>query len=235
LNLHNDSSSKLGEKSLITLLINPNGTIINTFSNLDFRTDINIPTSTDTYINIGFIGDVTVPTYDIYDFNGDEITPTVVVTSNNVNLQLSEIPNTISIYDLDIYTNITVEISNDNISFTNIYTSSSPSGDISLNLSKEFFDNNLITYKLSDNTIDRIKYSNSYISEITRESVVGDSTTSGRNISSLVRAFRTQIPLTDDGNRFVDSYILVTLEFDNNNNSKFLLHDVITYYSQQSI
>jgi len=82
-------------------------------------------------------------------------------------------------------------------------------------------------------TVSRIKYSNSYIDEISIESATSSS--SYDKIKRLGRAWRSQIPLTSNSNRFVDSYIIITLEFDNNSDKLFKLHDVITKYRQHNI
>ena len=81
-------------------------------------------------------------------------------------------------------------------------------------------------------TVDRIIYENSYIDPITK---VTKLTAPNKTVSYLARAFRTQVPQTQDGNRFVDSYLLVTFEFDNIDNLNFKLHDVISYYREAKI
>jgi hypothetical protein len=125
---HNDPNSKLGSKAYITVLINPNGNIVNQFDNLDLRTQV-------------------------LDELGAEV----------------------------------------------------------------------------DRTVSRITYSNSYISPITRETILSGT---DKNMSYLTRMFRTQVPLTSSGKRMADTYLLVTLEFDNEGNNTFKLHDIITYYRE---
>jgi len=80
--------------------------------------------------------------------------------------------------------------------------------------------------------VDRIIYQNSYIDPITKVTKLNDP---NKTVSYLARAFRTQVPQTQDGNRFVDSYLLVTFEFDNIDNLNFKLHDVISYYREAKI
>lgn len=50
------------------------------------------------------------------------------------------------------------------------------------------------------------------------------------NTSRTARCWTTRVPVTADGDRFVDQYLLTTLNFDNNNNKLFKLHDLITHY-----
>lgn len=127
------SNSKAKSTSSITLLINPNGNIVNTFENLDLRTDV--------YCE------------GLYPFSNDGA--------------LNE-------------------------------------------------------------TVSRIVYGNSYLED---KYVEANVFSEYPNIKRLIRKWRTQVPLTDNGNRFVDTYLKVRIEFDNNNNKAFVLRDVVTSYS----
>ena len=79
-------------------------------------------------------------------------------------------------------------------------------------------------------TVDRIKFSNSYLrgsTSVVKPIILTDIR---KNTSRLVRSWRTQVPLTPSGSRFVDSYLITTFEFDNRNGMMFKMHDLITHY-----
>lgn len=80
-------------------------------------------------------------------------------------------------------------------------------------------------------TVSRLKFSNSYIHEISIEAAVGGSTVDPQTagLKRLARQWRAQVPLAN-GNRFVDTHMILKLEYDNNKNKLFKLHDVITIY-----
>ena len=90
-------------------------------------------------------------------------------------------------------------------------------------------ENSPVNRDLVNETISRAKFKNSYISEISVESATSGLTP---KIKRLARSWRAQVPLTANGNRFVDTYLMLTLEFDNNSNKLFKLHDVITYFRE---
>jgi len=77
-----------------------------------------------------------------------------------------------------------------------------------------------------DDTVSSIEYSNSYLSPIT---VTTDPGSVSSEITRLVRSWRTRVPQTAGGNRFVDSYILAKLVFDNSTSRKFSLRGVTTH------
>lgn len=92
-------------------------------------------------------------------------------------------------------------------------------------------DKNAPLYKdIVEETVSRIKFSNSYIHEISTEAAPEGLETA--RLKRLARKWRAQVPQTANGNRFIDSYLLLTLEFDNNNNKLFKLHDIITKFRQ---
>lgn len=76
----------------------------------------------------------------------------------------------------------------------------------------------------------RLKFSNSYINEIDVES--NSTNMDYSKLRRFLRSWRMQVPLTQNSNRFVDSYLMLTIEFDNNNNKMFKLRDVTTNFRQ---
>ena len=77
-----------------------------------------------------------------------------------------------------------------------------------------------------DETIQYLQFKNSYL-----EQSIGDGLSTPSELNRLARAWRVQVPLTDNDNRFVDSYLLVTLKYTHSGSTgdKFVLHDVTTY------
>lgn len=102
-----------------------------------------------------------------------------------------------------------------------------------IELRTDVYNNSLYSFDNSDiidETISRAVFSNSYIEPFSIES---DSYSEFPNISRLIRRWRMKVPLTNNGNRMVDTYMIVKFEYDNNSNKTFRLHDVITTYSNQ--
>jgi hypothetical protein len=255
---NNNPNSKLGDKSYITLLINPNSNIINSFDNLDFRTEVSLNNNTgyikgiklDYTISEATQGDENyiVNTNTLIDYNDDELiyinlapkitgelTRSLVITYTGPDLYSSE-PLLFKLKTLNLQaigadvSDIKVYVTGDLDSYK--YVTTVPSVPETTTYSVDFtpytpnfnFDN--------FGTVDRIIYENSYIDPITKATKLSDP---GKTVSYLARAFRTQVPQTQDGNRFVDSYLLVTFEFDNIDNLNFKLHDVISYYREAKI
>lgn len=77
-------------------------------------------------------------------------------------------------------------------------------------------------------TINRIKFSNSYIPEISSEAIVSDYEVN--TAKRFLRKWRMQVPLTQNSNRFADSYMLATFEYDNNNNKSLKITDITAYF-----
>jgi len=77
-----------------------------------------------------------------------------------------------------------------------------------------------------DETVQYLQFKNSYL-----EQNIGGGLTPPSELNRLARAWRVQVPLTDNDNRFVDSYLLVTLKYTHSGSTgdKFVLHDVTTY------
>jgi hypothetical protein len=78
-------------------------------------------------------------------------------------------------------------------------------------------------------TISTAIYQNSYLAPQTVN------LTPGSNISRLARVWRTKVPLTTNNKRFIDTYLMATLRFDNTTNNKYILHDIITYIRQAKV
>lgn len=80
-------------------------------------------------------------------------------------------------------------------------------------------------------TFDRINFRNSYMNKDVIIDVKHSSGDPG-NTSRRLRSFRTDVPLTSNGNRFLDTFIMVTLEYDNDEGKFLRIHDIITYYAK---
>lgn len=76
-------------------------------------------------------------------------------------------------------------------------------------------------------TIDSVLFKNSYQSVNKLIKVKG--VDSNYNTSRLIRSWTTAVPLTSNGKRFVDTFMSMTLTFNNIDNKVFKLHDIITY------
>lgn len=75
---------------------------------------------------------------------------------------------------------------------------------------------------INTSSVDEIRYQNSYIPSQTESLTLGD------NLNKIARVTRTKVPLTNNNKRFVDTYLMATLEFDNTTGHKYLLHDITT-------
>ena len=244
LSKNNDPSSKLGNKSYITLLINPNNTIINSFDNLDFRTSVELgidstkavafvkyryKTSTSSGLHTATLLDYSdqnipiVSNPEDYGTNGFD-----VISYSSTDTYITPKTIELAIAPGDTVTGLEISVSSGGDNYYPIYYTDSHTGAFSLDMSSLIPALELVNF----GTVDRIKYSNSYIDTITKETKLSDP---GKTVSHLARAFRTQVPLTEDGNRLVDTYLLVTFEYDNTSNNNFKLHDVISYYRPSNI
>jgi len=247
LRLHNDSGSKLGNKSYITLLINPNSNIINSFDNLDFRTDTSInPKEGNSneyvkYIRVTYsaIDPDATPSLDLYDYDDNPFSTNTSVTNLEgtgesllISVQNQDYfrPKTLdfSIFTSTTFYDLKVEVTLDGETFHYIYYQEGGFTGPLLDLSTLIPELDLKNV----GTLNRIIYENSYIDPITVDAKLSDP---NKTVSHLARAFRTQVPQTSDGNRFVDSHLLATFEYDNISNNQFKLHDIITYYRETKI
>lgn len=79
-----------------------------------------------------------------------------------------------------------------------------------------------------EETIDTIEFKNSY-QALSTPIKVKSNTTVLPNASRRIRGWNMAIPLTATSNRFVDTFLSVKMNYNNNTNKLFKLHDVITY------
>ncbi len=79
-----------------------------------------------------------------------------------------------------------------------------------------------------EETIDTIEFKNSY-QALSTPIKVKSNTAVLPNASRRIRGWNMAIPLTTTSNRFVDTFLSVKMNYNNNTNKLFKLHDVITY------
>lgn len=233
--------------SYVSLLINPNGVDINSFSNIDYRVDaksnkfllkyVLLESSTMDLSSIAFnYSDVI-----LYEDDGvTEVLSDPYVGKNpfykpQVSYGDNMWPHAVGVLKftaLRDYSNIKVSVVDICGRKFKIIDTSLTTGQF---LTYNLYDRITELYDITtfDYPAHRIKYYNSYIPETSIATNISDNPliqSNSKNTSSLITGYRTEIPLTSNGNKFVDSYIVATFEFDNRHNIQYKLHDVITDY-----
>lgn len=93
----------------------------------------------------------------------------------------------------------------------------------------EVYTDSTDTYQPIFSTIERLEFSNSYMSKTVNIEY-------GKNIKKVGKTWRVQVPLVADRkvptrtNRFVDTYLMVKLVFNNSTYNRLRIHDITTYY-----
>lgn len=228
------SESKLSGLSTASVkcLVNPYGSSEAVFDVVGFKTQ-----SFSDYLIVDKVrvttGGSSSPTVAISNYADESITPTFQHVQNFGTYYVTEVSNNITklvkycTVNSTIGNSIKIEISTGGSIWYEVFE-----GTI-LTISDQF---DLITLfesvygaipnSFSDHTFNTISFSNSYLTPIVKQI---DTTKMVGNTSSLVRAFRTQVPLTANGNRFADSYIIEQFDFQNKDNIRLVLYDVTNH------
>ena len=152
---------------------------------------------------------------ELYIINSSTESPKFYLTLNKVN------GGTVPLGDYSEITLLLHPNGNDIFSFDNL--------DIRTNVFNDFTESLPDSNGIVDDTVHQITYDNSYLTPTVITTNPGQS---NALINRLVRAWRTQVPLTSNDNRYVDTYLLVTLRFNHTTDRKLVLHDVISYVRQ---
>ena len=226
--------SLVNNKSIIELdiIANPYGHESVIFDVLEFKTESYSDVFLVDKIRIT-VGTQVSPDISIYDYSGTIVTPIsqkiVPNESGKVITVTNEVTNLIEKVRVlsDNGATLIIEVSYGGNYWFKIYDGTSTG------VSQEFNIPDLIESEygsvpssFSNQTFDTIGYSNAYIPEIV---VNVDADKMVGNTSNLVRMFRTKIPLTENGNRFADSYITQRFRKTNSDNIQFVIHGITNF------